>query len=127
MERDVGTRDGRAGMQGTRGGTDALILAAAPGADPVIQTTAYNSGHADWLPGTSAMERPALYLLRLLTGVLAGGGVMLATIRWTHLDASVVRDMFFGILMGLMTLVAAASGFYYGAVGRPHRAQLPDD
>ena len=57
----------------------------------------------------------APYLLRLLSGVLVGGAAMLATARWTHLQASVVKDAFFGVMLAVMTLVAAAAGFFYGA------------
>jgi hypothetical protein len=65
--------------------------------------------------GGRSSERLALYLLRLLSGALLSGGAMLATTRWTRLDSSVVKDTFFGVLLAVMTLVAAAAGFYYGA------------
>jgi hypothetical protein len=94
---------------------DVLILAAEPGADLVVKTSAYGAMTAARPPAGRAPERLALYLLRLLSGVLLGGAAMLATTRWTHLDSAVVKDAFFGVLIAIMTLVAAAAGFYYGA------------
>ncbi len=128
MERDSGAADGdleredggeraAAGRGGltARSNVDVLILAAEPAVDTALRTSAYGLMRTGGNSGGRATERLALYLLRLLTGVLVGGATMLATTRWTHLDSSVVKDAFFAVLIALMTLVAAAAGFYYGA------------
>jgi hypothetical protein len=94
---------------------DVLILAAEPGADLALRTSTYEGRTGGRPPAGRSPERLALYLLRLLAGVLVGGAAMLATTRWTHLDSGIVKDAFFGVLLAIMTLVAAAAGFYYGA------------
>jgi hypothetical protein len=123
MERESGVDGGaeRLGEPGGRlartgGSMDVLILAAEPGIDVPLRTSAYGAMTAARPPAAGRTpERLALYLLRLLSGVLIGGAAMLGTTRWTHLDSGVVKDAFFGVLLAIMTLVAAAAGFYYGA------------
>src|SRR5690348_15372274 len=102
MERDAGGADADAerdsvGLEppafprapGNQGG-NVLILAAEPGADPLLRTTVYGPPvRPAGRTGGRSPESLALYLLRLLSGVLIGGAAMLATTRWTHLDASV--------------------------------------
>src|SRR5438552_14508827 len=113
MEREPGAAEGSPEPAGTGRGRsrsaamDVLILAAEPGADVPLKTSAYAAMTATRPPVERSPERLALYLLRLLAGVLAGGAAMLATSRWTHLAPSVVQDAFFGVLIAVMTLVAA--------------------
>jgi hypothetical protein len=96
-------------------GADTLILAAEPTADSPMRVSEYRSLAQRPAPVAVGRDHLTLYLLRLLAGVLAGGATMLATARWTHLDASLVRDIFLGVLIAVMTLVAASVGFSHGA------------
>jgi hypothetical protein len=93
---------------------DVLILAAEPGADLPVKTTVYGPMTPPRPPSSRPPERVALYLVRLLAGVLAGGAAMLATARWTRVDTGMIRDTFLAVLAAILTLVAAAAGFYYG-------------
>jgi hypothetical protein len=97
---------------------DVLILAAEPGADVAVSTSAYPAA-GPAAPGPEReRQRLVLYLLRMCSGVLVGGAAMLATVHWTHLDIAAVKDAFLAVLIAVMTLVSAAAGFYYGAADR---------
>jgi hypothetical protein len=113
---------------GARGAVpvDALILATEPGADAPIKTAGYDPVRVS-KNAVRGLERVALYLMRLMTGVIIGGGVLLATTRWTHLQANLIANAFLAVFAAVLALVGACAGFYYGAVERIHGSRPPED
>jgi hypothetical protein len=62
-------------------------------------------------------------LIWVLAGVLAGGGGLLATVKWTGLTAHDVTD-FFGVAFGaVVTLTTAATSFWFGSQSERVRRQ----
>lgn len=84
-------------------------------ADPAMRTRAVA------LPDRSGQARFLLVrrLLWLAVAVVGGGVLMLASVHWTRLTADDVSDFVSMIFTAVMTLAAAAVGFYFG--GEDHR------
>jgi hypothetical protein len=59
--------------------------------------------------------RLAFRLLWVLIGVIAGGFLLLLTLRWTGIaQITDIRPTFLIVFSNIVTLVSAATGFYFG-------------
>lgn len=67
--------------------------------------------------------RLSQHLLWLLTGLVASGILLLALARYTQVPAAELRSFFEVVFIPVVTLVSAATGFYFGTSSNVDRRE----
>jgi hypothetical protein len=89
------------------------------GAQEVISSFDVGTKESTWDPADKhaayVQAKIAFRLIWVLIGVLAGGGALLATTKWTGLPTKDVSSFFGVAFAAVVTLTTAATSFWFGS------------